>query len=109
LIATGIETITTTKAARFAPGGFALVSAERPLSFWSYRSAMQAKRYYFHFSDLNRDLFERDWKGRICFSEDEASAYAHSMVRELSANSNLRGSMLIVSDDSGKKIETITL
>jgi hypothetical protein len=70
---------------------------------------MQAKRYYFHFSDLNRDLFERDWKGRICFSEDEASAYAHSMVRELSANSNLRGSMLIVSDDSGKKIETITV
>ena len=69
----------------------------------------QDQRFYFHFSDLSRDVLELDWKGRSCDSPEEASAYAHALARGLVSNSKLRGSTLIVSDGHGQKIEAITI
>ena len=69
----------------------------------------QHQRFYFHFTDLSRDVLELDWKGRACETPEEASAYAQALAEGLGSNSKLRGSTLMVSDGRGQKIETITI
>jgi hypothetical protein len=69
----------------------------------------QNQRFYFHFSDLSRDVLELDLKGRQCETPEEAIAYATALANGLVSNSKLRGSTLIVSDGRGRKIEAITI
>jgi hypothetical protein len=69
----------------------------------------QDQRFYFHFSDLSRDVLDLDWKGRPCETPEEAIAYAKALAKSLVSNSKLRGSTLIISDGSGRKIDMITV
>jgi hypothetical protein len=69
----------------------------------------QVQRFYFHFSDLSRDVLVLDWKGQPCETPEEAIAYAKALADGLVSNSKLRGSTLIVSDGRGQKVETITI
>ena len=61
-------------------------------------SMMQDQRFYFHFSDLSRDVLELDWKGRPCETPQEAIAYAHTLASGLVCESSHRDFQIVEVD-----------
>jgi hypothetical protein len=67
------------------------------------------QRFFFHFFDLHRDIFEQDWKGRAYETVDQANAHARSVAKGLARSSQVRGRILVVSDEHGQKVQTIRI
>ena len=65
------------------------------------------QRFFFRFFDLHHDCFEQDWKGRAYETVDQANAHARSVAEKSRRSSQVRGRILVVSDEHGQKVQTI--
>jgi hypothetical protein len=64
-------------------------------------------RFYFHVSDMARDIFDLDWRGREFDSVYDALSHAQSLRSELFAEPEFQAGYIIVSDDDAARVSVL--